>query len=379
MMHFASGVFAWVFLQVRRKPVRLCHKNVCVLQGIPSHKAPYGQNCVSPVSYKNVLRFSAIYRIISCMENFLAERTTPSYLVSPSFSGHQTFPFRYTWLKKGVEAVTEDPTVFSSDDASVSLGVGKNMVASIRHWCQVSDLIRPDTHQRGRFVTTDFGKTIFDDKDGFDPYLNDPATLWLIHWRIATNINQATAWYWAFNVLRRNQFTQPIFKKGLYEWVRQQKESMRSVSDNTLHRDVNCFIRTYCHSRHNANAAVAEETFDCPLVELNLIIELPDGDGYEFQRGAKETLPIEIFAATLVAFWIARFSEKDTLPFSELMYAPLSPGRIFRLDEDTMVMYLETLEQLTNSTLQYGESEGLKQVYRRSDLHPIELLEEYYG
>ncbi len=314
------------------------------------------------------------------MENFLiAEHTTSPYLVSPSFSGHQTFPFRYTWLKKGVDAVTEDPTVFSSEHASVTLGVGKNMVASIRHWCQVSDLIRADTKQRGRFVPTEFGKTIFDNKDGFDPYLDDPATLWLIHWQIATNINQATAWYWAFNILQRNQFTQSTFKEGMYEWARQQKESMRPVSTNTLQRDVNCFIRTYCHSRYHSNAAVAEETFDCPLVELNLIIELPDGEGYEFQRGEKETLPIEIFAATLVAFWIARFYEKDTLPFSELMYAPLSPGRIFRLDEDTMAMYLESLEKLTNSALQYGESEGLKQVYRRSDLNPMELLERYYG
>ena len=85
---------------------------------------------------------------------------------------------------------------------------------------------------------------------------------------------------------------------------------MRPVSDTTLHPDVNYSIRTYCHSRHNTNVAVAEETFDCPLVELNLIAELPNGDGYEFQRGIKETLPDEVFIATLVAFWDASFSER---------------------------------------------------------------------
>ena len=52
---------------------------------------------------------------------------------------------------------------------------------------------------------------------------------------------------------------------------------------------------------------VAEETFDCPLVELNLIAELPNGDGYEFQRGEKETLPIEIVVATLLAFLGCKF------------------------------------------------------------------------
>ena len=312
------------------------------------------------------------------MENFLISEHTPTpYLTNPSFSGHQTFPFRYTWLKKGVDAVRDKPTIFSSEDASVTLGVGKNMVSSIRHWGSVAGLIRTDTYERGRLLPTPLGKAIFDDKDGFDPYLDDPATLWLIHWQISTNINQATAWYWAFNILRENQFTSDTFKKELYEWTRQQKETMRPVSDNTLQRDVNCFIRTYCQSRHTA--AIVEESFDCPLVELNLIVELPNGDGYEFQRGEKETLPIEVFAAMLIAFWDARFSDRDAMSFRELMYAPISPGRIFRLDEDTMTLYLERLEGLTDGTLRYDETADLKQVYRGGNLNPMELLENYYA
>ena len=159
------------------------------------------------------------------------------------------------------------------------------MVASIRHWCQVSGLISIDTRERGRFLPTTLGKTIFDNNNGFDPYLEDPATLWLIHWRIATNINQATAWYWAFNIFRENRFTPDTFKKQLPDWTQQQKTSMRPASENTLQRDVNCFIRTYCHSRHTTT--IVEESFDCPLVELNLITELPENKGYEFQTRRK--------------------------------------------------------------------------------------------
>ena len=58
-----------------------------------------------------------------------------------SFSGHETFPFRYPWLKKGVDAVSDDPEVFLREDAIVTLGVGKNMVRSIRHWCLATGLI----------------------------------------------------------------------------------------------------------------------------------------------------------------------------------------------------------------------------------------------
>ena len=207
--------------------------------------------------------------------------------------------------------------------------------------------------------------------------------MWLIHWQIATNINQATTWYWVFNILREIRFVPDTFKQELYKWVQrtyedeqQGKKKLRIVSDNTFQRDVNCFIRTYCQSRHNHE--IVEESFDCPLVELNLIVELPDNNEYEFLRGEKENLPVEVVAATIDAFWTLRFSEEGPLPFSELMYAPLSPGRIFRLDEDTMTTYLENLEQLTEGAFSYDETAGLKQVYRHKGLNTRELLKRYY-
>ena len=61
------------------------------------------------------------------------------------------------------------------------------------------------------------------------------------------------------------------------------------------------------------------------------------------------------------------------------MYESLSLGWLFRLDEDTMVIHLKELEQLTSSALESGESDGLKQVHRHKDLNPMKLLKEYYG
>jgi hypothetical protein len=57
------------------------------------------------------------------------------------FSGHETFPFRYTWLPKGVTNLLKDPELFARDDALVTLGVGKNMVRFIRHWCTAAGAI----------------------------------------------------------------------------------------------------------------------------------------------------------------------------------------------------------------------------------------------
>ena len=63
------------------------------------------------------------------------------------------------------------------------------MVRSIYHWCRAAGLIEGDgvdSDNRRRFVPTNLGDSIFAD-DGFDPYLEDVATLWLLHCQLATN------------------------------------------------------------------------------------------------------------------------------------------------------------------------------------------------
>ncbi|MCY3615090.1 MAG: DUF4007 family protein [Bacteroidetes bacterium] len=67
-----------------------------------------------------------------------------------SFSGHETFPLRLNWLKKAVDAVNKKDTIFHSDAAIVELGVGKNMVRSIRHWALATEVIIPDPDLKNR-------------------------------------------------------------------------------------------------------------------------------------------------------------------------------------------------------------------------------------
>ena len=303
--------------------------------------------------------------------------TTTSDKINVSFSGHETFPFRYTWLKKGVDAVRDNRTIFTDDSATITLGVGKNMVRSIHHWCQVTQLIksagRRSNHRR-EFVLTGLGDSIFAD-DGFDPYLEDAATLWLIHWQLATNSNRATTWFWAFSIFGQNEFRKDVFISELIDWT--EKNTQNRISENSIKRDIDCFFRTYVPSRLT-KTPIMEDTFDCPLIELNLISDSTDGNTYRFHRGPKPSLPIEIFAAALSEFWDARFSENSTLTFGDIAYSEKSPGRIFQLDEDTLAEYLDRLESLTDSTLRYDETAGIKQVHRARKIAPMELLHKYY-
>src|ERR1700759_2164259 len=97
------------------------------------------------------------------------------------FSGHESFPARYTWLPKAYKAILQNPEIFADDNnAMVKLGVGKNMVKSIRFWVQAFSVAQPSQNGPGLSVT-DFGHQLFGEQ-GYDPFLEDIQTLWLLHW-----------------------------------------------------------------------------------------------------------------------------------------------------------------------------------------------------
>lgn len=293
-----------------------------------------------------------------------------------SFSGHETFSFRYGWLKKGVDAIAKDSTFFSNERAMIDLGVGKNMVSSIRHWCLAARLIKEErgSSSRGQFIQTEIAKGVFSD-GGFDPYLEDPGTLWLIHWLIASNLEIATTWFWMFSSWNGVEFTKERVSYEIQSWL--EKHGYKAVSDNSLKRDIDCFVRTYIHSRQS-KSGIIEDTLDCPLVDLRLITELSDGKTYQFQRGPQVSLPDEILAFALVEFWRTSISHAKSIAFEKIAYDPGSPGRIFKLDEDSLASRLENIGRITEGGFTYDETAGLKQIYKLREVEPLALLESYY-
>ena len=85
-----------------------------------------------------------------------------------------------------------------------------------------------------------------------------------------------------------------------------------------------------------------------------------------------------MFALTIAEFWNDYFPDTNTLSFSKIMYSKLSPGQIFKLDENTMVMCLEKLETVTDSAVTYDDTAGLKQISRHENLDMLGLLKGVY-
>jgi hypothetical protein len=299
-------------------------------------------------------------------------------LARGAFSGHETFTFRYPWLKKGVDGLKGNSHIFTSESAIVELGVGKNMVSAIRHWCIVTGMIEEATEpgRRGSALSlSDLGKKLLDSPKGWDQYLEDDATLWLLHWRLVTNPEKATTWYVAFHGLRDAEFTRESLTDELLRLAAERKWS--KLSRSTVESDVACFVRTYVPVKRGVTSTL-EDTLDCPLTHLGLIRADEKGERLRFNARPKPSLPAAIFAFALAEFWERRAATQNTLSLREIVHGEGSPGRAFRLDEDHVLSYLDHLGDVTGGALTFEDTALVRQVVRSSTLKPLEILRGYY-
>jgi hypothetical protein len=285
---------------------------------------------------------------------------------TPQFSGHETFPLRYGWLRKVYDRVAEtehdtnNRAACWDDDAIARFGVGKNMVGSMRHWAKAAGITEEPA--LNSVQTTPLGRMLFG-RRGLDPYMEHPATLWLIHWNLAAR-PEKTTWFWSFSHYPAVTFERDGLIKKLERiaidraWAR--------VASTTIRNDVACFIRTYVARLPSGNVG-HDDALESPLTELGLIKAIGKKDGFRFARGPKSTLGNGVFVYAMLDFW-SQYSSAATLSFETIAHAPGSPGRVFAFDENDVASRLAQLDELTGGALRWSESAGLKQVVRTNDL-----------
>ena len=293
---------------------------------------------------------------------------------TPRFSGHETFPIRYGWLKKAFDRVAETEKTPDNreacwgDGAIARFGVGKNMVASMRHWAKAAGVVEepPGTNSAR---TTKLGQILFG-PDGLDPYMEHPSTLWLLHVQIATH-PEKTTWLWAFSYYPAATFGRDALIAQIERLARDRGVS--KPSRTTIKNDVACLIRTYA-ARGAAGRAGCDGALESPLTELGLIRNTDRADGFRFARGPKPTLGNGVFAYALAKFWDSH-SGADTLSFEAVAHAPCGPGRVFGLGENDLAARLIFLDEITNGLVRWSETAGLKQLVRTREIEDREALE----
>jgi hypothetical protein len=293
----------------------------------------------------------------------------------PLFSGHETFPLRYGWLKKAVDAISTgqhagNRAAFLDDSAIARLGVGKNMVGSIRHWATFCGVIEEGSNSDELRVTP-IGELYFG-SGGLDRFMEDRGTMWLLHWMLCAGATQAraikTTWFWVFNHYPNSTFKRDDLVEGLMKLA--DARGWRRVSRTTVQRDVECFVRTYETKPAGAHGA-AEDTLESPLAELGLLRGLKGH--FQLIRGPKPSLPAGVFAYALYMFWDQQRSTRS-LNFETIAHEPGSPGRVFLLDEADLTDRLANLEDVTRGAVRWSETAGLKQVFFERALNESEMI-----
>lgn len=286
-----------------------------------------------------------------------------------SFSGHETFPLRQTWLKKAYDLSSENGTIlknsFSNPEKIAELGVGKNMLSSIRHWALACGVILEKT--TSSFCVTQLANQILSD-EGLDPYSEHPTTAWLMHWKLASVGTRATTIYWIFNKINNLSFTKSELKSQLEQLCSKQQ---KKVSDSSFIKDIDTCLRGYIFKSDGAY----EEDYAAPFFgELGLLSSIENGH-YVFNRGPKFSLNDAAFTYALLDYWKPRKSLSSTLSLDELTYGESSPGKIFKLDEDSIAERMLSIDELTGKRIAWSNTAGIKQL-SKTDFCFDDLMQE---
>lgn len=281
----------------------------------------------------------------------------------PSFARHETFHPRFGWLRKAYEGATVSADLFTQPDATVTLGVGKNMVNAIRYWGLAFKVLdRENNPARPRVpgvAPTDLATTLFSD-DGWDPYLEEPASLWLLHWQLLRPPCIAPTWWIAFQLFSAVQFDDTTLVEVVTE-ASAAVDGWPAVVAASVKKDADCFLRTYTQRRSGRQGL--DDMLDCPFRELGLVEPASrDARSYRFNLGPKIGLVDAMIAYACLDYMTLASPESGAMSVARLATDIGGPGRAFRLSEPEL---FEALRRVSEEmpALRVAEPAGLKQLY----------------
>lgn len=269
---------------------------------------------------------------------------------TPTFANHQTFHPRFGWIKKGYEAAARDPNIFNEKTAPVELGVGKNMADAIRFWALASKVVvrspHPDRPRISVYTPTRIGRALLDSRFGFDPFMEDPVTLWILHWHAISDRSILPVWRLTFNDLAALEFTDEELLRFCLDEIA--STTWNQPMKSSVQKDVDCLLRMY--SRRDVHGRQGlDDLLDSPFRELGLIRPAPGAaakNTYRIVRGPKPALPAAAVVYACLDYLSRSAGGSATVTLARLATDPGSPGRIMKLTEQDISDAIEESARL---------------------------------
>lgn len=280
-------------------------------------------------------------------------------MARPIFSGHESFACKSHWLKRGYDFVRGENN-FNDDDAVVRLGVGKNMVASIKFWLKAIGLLKD-------VGLVALANHLFDDDNGKDPYLEDIGTLWLLHF-LLIQTGYATIYKTTFVDYHRQRNI--IEKSKLQNYIKHicfdETGYKNLYNDNTVKRDIGVMLHNYC-AKNGGNVNI--EDSNSLFAPLNLICET-EKNTYRFNYDTRSDVPSLIFLYAL----LIKFEGRNSISFEDITELAL----IFCLTNNDLLDIINYLCHLYPSEIVFSDVAGIKELQFRATLNSIDVLDRYY-
>jgi len=282
------------------------------------------------------------------------------------FSGHESFPCKSLWLKKGYDFMMTKKD-FNSPEAVVELGVGKNMVAAIRYWYKAFGLNNGD--ERIRWIP-DF---LFNDQDGKDRYMEDLGTLWLLHFLL---VYSDTASLYNLFFIDFQKERRRFDRNQIVTFVRRKMAENNQeylFNANTVKKDVGVLLQNYCLPRNPQS----NEDYSTLLMDLDLLRQKEKKDerdedkSYYFNIEGKKKVVPEIF---LFAMLLYKSDEDNTIPFDLLQEI----GLIFCMTDLEVIDMLRLLSERYSDSMTYSDVAGIRQLQITQPIDSKQLIEKYY-
>lgn len=275
-----------------------------------------------------------------------------------SFSGHESFHCKSLWLKKGYDYLL-DGNSFTDVDAVAKLGVGKNMVASIRFWLRAFSISKADE-------ITDIATYLFDAENGRDPFAEDLNTLWILHILLVTT-RVASIYDLTFVEYQREK--KEFSRDELRNFIKRKcsvPEQKNVYNENTIKKDIGVLLKNYVAPRDLKNI----EDFSALLIALELIVN-KDTDTYSY----RVTEPNEI-SPEVVLFALLLMSNCDkTISFDSLQQLSLT----LCMPIVSLIEVIRLLEKQYPETIVFSDNSGIKNVQFIGSLNKFEVLDRYYN
>lgn len=297
-----------------------------------------------------------------------------SEILKFTFSGHDSFQCRQLWLKKGYDFVKEGQS-FNSEDAVVKLGVGKNMVSAIRYWMKAFNIIDSKDNP------TEFGTKLFDEETGYDPYLEDETSLWLLHYQLIKT-GLASIYTIIFNEFRKEKlfFTEESFLNYLKRIEDANPEL--SFNENTVAKDFTVFVNMY---KNDEKSNDIEDSFSGILSELGLlkiiITEFKDENGkskkrieYQIENNDRDNLQ----EAVLLFSILDNPNYGNSISLNSMEYDYNSPCSVFALNRSGLVNKISGIVK-ENKDITFTDHAGIKELQFKNKPNAYSILDKYYG